>query len=295
MFKRPLICTDFEDGLERLAQLVPSLAASGMRSPTFLHIIPYDSGYEMPREDREKIEAAKAQLQPALEVSIEGVTPHVEVRSGKVQETVQQVAEDYNCDVVILGGSSHTLLSEKLFGSTTIALSNKLKCPLLIPRPEFIATLTQAELDLRCRNLCRTVMLPYNGSNNSQKLLGQFEEICKADREDGDDYIGCDRCILIQVVGEVSRDVPLDSSVKAAKVSLVEAARPLQTLGLTVDTQVTTGEFVSTLLSAARTQDISAIAITSTKRNLLLELSVPSKTNKILRRSLYPLLFFPAP
>ncbi|MEM1426819.1 MAG: universal stress protein, partial [Cyanobacteria bacterium P01_H01_bin.130] len=29
MFKRPLICTDFEDGLERLAHLVPALAESG--------------------------------------------------------------------------------------------------------------------------------------------------------------------------------------------------------------------------------------------------------------------------
>ncbi len=296
MFQRPLICTDMSDGMARIARLVPSLADSGMRSPVFLHVVPFEpgSGYDMPREDEEKMEEAKKRLSPALDFAIDGVTPKVEVRCGRIQETVQQVAEDHNCDVVILGGASRSLLNEKLFGSTTVALSEKLQCPLLILRPEFIATLTSAELELRCRNLCRTVLLPYNGSDNSKDLVSQFEEICKADREDGDNYIGCDRCILLRIVPDPPRNLPVEGPLAEAKASLVEAAKSLEALGLEVDCQVTTGEFVSTLLKSARGQDISAIAIASRKRNRLLELSVPSKTNKILRSSLYPLLFFPA-
>ncbi|MEM9771018.1 MAG: universal stress protein [Cyanobacteria bacterium P01_D01_bin.73] len=297
MFKRPLICTDMSDGMDRIAKLVPSLAESGMRSPTFLHVVPYEasSGYDMPREDEEKIEKAKKRLSPALDFSIDGVEVNVEVKSGRIQETVQSVAEQYNCDVVILGGASRSLLNERLFGSTTVALSQKLKCPLLILRPEFIATLTRAELELRCRDLCRTVLLPYNGSSNSDGLVSQFKDICKADREDGDDYIGCDRCVLIRIVAEPARNVSVDDNLLAeAKTSLVEAAKPLQELGLDVECQVKTGEFVSTLLDSAQGQDISAIVIASRKRNPILELSVPSKTNKILRRSLYPLLFFPS-
>ncbi|MEM6500886.1 MAG: universal stress protein [Cyanobacteria bacterium P01_C01_bin.89] len=296
MFQRPLICTDMSDGMDRVARLVPSLAESGMRSPVFLHVVPFEasSGYDMPREDEEKMEKAKERLSPALEFSIEGVAPKVEVRCGRIQETVQKVAEEYNCDVVILGGASRSLLNEKLFGSTTIALSAKLKCPLLILRPEFIATLTRAELELRCRNLCRTVLIPYNGSDNSKDLVTQFEAICKADREDGDNYIGCDRCIMIRIVPDPLRNLPVEGPLAEAKESLLEAAKPLEALGLDVDCQVATGEFVSTLLKSARGQDISAIAIASRKRNRLLELSVPSKTNKILRSSLYPLLFFPA-
>ncbi len=295
MFKRPLICTDFEDGLERLAHLVPALAESGMRSPTFLHVIPFDSGYEMPREDKEKVEAAKAKLSPALEAAQDDITPAIEVRTGRIQETIQSVAEKYDCDVVILGGSSHTLLTERLFGSTTIALAQKVQYPLMILRPAFIATLTTEELETRCRNLCRTVLLPFSGSSNSKSLLKQFEAICEADRTDGDDYIGCDRCILLQVVNEVARGIPTDDLVSEAKDSLKAAAQPMEKMGLRVDTEVEVGEFVTTLLKYARTKDISAIAIRSKKRNRLLELSVPSKTSKVLRSSLHPLLYFPAP
>ena len=54
MFESCLICTDFNDGLHRLMDFIPNLAAGGLKQIIFCHSVPLWEEGEVPRIDREK-------------------------------------------------------------------------------------------------------------------------------------------------------------------------------------------------------------------------------------------------
>jgi len=56
MFQRALICTDFTDGMYRLAQFVPALAAGGLKSFMFFHNVPMETEREIPRVDPHQLD-----------------------------------------------------------------------------------------------------------------------------------------------------------------------------------------------------------------------------------------------
>ena len=143
MFKRVLIPTDLSDGLHRLVHFVPNLAASGMEKIIFLHTVPLWEEGMIPREDTEKIELAKSRLSIAGESVPDGVDVKIEVvTSNKPEETILQVAKTHNCDLIILGANIHTLLDQKLFGSTSAQISQQTETPIIVLRPQLISTYT---------------------------------------------------------------------------------------------------------------------------------------------------------
>lgn len=62
MFQRALICTDFTDGIQRLAKFAPSLAAGGFQSLTFFHNVAVDAEREIPHIDPEVLAERKQRI-----------------------------------------------------------------------------------------------------------------------------------------------------------------------------------------------------------------------------------------
>ncbi|NEQ67016.1 MAG: universal stress protein, partial [Symploca sp. SIO2D2] len=174
MFQRCLICTDFSDGLYRLVEYVPSLAASGIKQIIFLYCVPLWEEGEIPRIDEEATAAARDRLKVATENIPEGVEVFIETPSGRPIDQIPKAAKHYQADVILTGMPIRSLLQEKLFGSTTAALAREAKTPLLILRPQLLSTYTCEELDLRCRHLFQYLLIPYNGSHASQYLVEQI-------------------------------------------------------------------------------------------------------------------------
>ncbi|NJM56541.1 MAG: universal stress protein [Synechococcales cyanobacterium RU_4_20] len=138
MFQHLLICTDFNDGIERLIKFVPQLAQSGAQKLVFLHSVPLDGGGEIPQADRKAIQAAQEVLAPALKHGAVGVEVVVEVDSGNADRAILAAVQKHAIDLVIFGSSTRSLLTQKLFGSTASSLASKLNCPLLTcVRPSF--------------------------------------------------------------------------------------------------------------------------------------------------------------
>ncbi|MEQ8382905.1 MAG: universal stress protein [Coleofasciculus sp. A1-SPW-01] len=149
MFQRCLICTNFADGLYRLVEFVPSLAANGIQTIIFLHSVPLWEEGEIPRIDEERITRARDRLQAGLKTIPEGVEVHIEVLSGRPLDNIPKVAKRYEADVILTGMESRNFLQEKLFGSTTAELARNYTTPLLILRPQLVSTYTCEELELR--------------------------------------------------------------------------------------------------------------------------------------------------
>ena len=289
MFHCCLICTDFSDGLYRLVDFVPALAASGMKKIIFLHSVPLWEEGGIPRIDDEAIEKARDRLQQSLKSVPDGVDIEIEVPSGRPIDTIPKAARTHQVDVVITGMPLRSLLQEKLFGSTTAGLVRACTTPVLILRPQLISTYTCEELDLRCQHLFRYLLIPYNGSNASKYLVQKIKDYAK-NRPDS----SLEQCLLMWVVDEGGRrGVPKDYQLGEAKEQLEPVKAELEQLGLQVNTAVRLGNPYEEILEAALEFDISAIAMASDNLGKLIEFPVRSFAGELMRRSWHPILFFP--
>lgn len=287
MFQRVLICTDFTDGLYRLTRFVPSLAESGLTKIVFLHTAPLAEG-AVPRPDTEAVETARNRLSQALENVPPGVEVHLEVKSGRPIDHIPDTIDHHQVDLMILGTPGRNLLTEKLFGSTTMNLCQRTKIPIMILRPQLISAYTEEELMLRCRHLFCHFMIPFDGSESSEYTVEQIKQRMQQHPN------SLEACFLCWVVDEVSRNKELRKNEQAkAEETLARVKQDLEALGLRVKTEVRVGNPVVELQEAAVDEDISAIASASRNVGKLIELSVPSLTGELLRKSWHPVLYFP--
>lgn len=289
MFQRCLICTDFSDGLYRLVEFVPSLAAGGIQQIVFLHSVPVWEEGEIPRINQEAIDQAHKRLQQGLKNLPEGVEVKIEVPSGRPVDTIPKVAKNYKADIILTGMPIQSLLQEKLFGSTTSGLAKACTTPLLNLRPQMISTYTHEELDLRCRHLLRYLLIPYDGSNAAQYLVQRIKQAAQLRPENF-----LEKCMLLWVVDEGGRrEIPKDYQLKEAQEKLEPVKVELEQLGLQVHAEARLGNPYEEVLQAALEFDISAIAISSDNLGKFIEWPVRSFASELMRRSWHPVLFFP--
>lgn len=289
MFQRLLICTDLSDSLQRLAHFVPSLTAAGFQHITFLHCVPFKESGAIPRVDTEKVAQARSQLEVGLKNVPAGASVDVKVESGRPLDLILKIAREQNVDLLMLGYSLRNALSEKLFGSTAAEIYKRTTIPILSVRPQLISTYTREELDSRCRHLFRYLMLPYDGTDAAKYLIEQIKQ-----RVTQPSTPLLEACHLVWIVDDRDRrDIPREPFVQQAQKELAAVKAELAPLNVRVETEVRLGSAVMEVIKAATEPDISAIAVCHNPRNSLLQLSVPSFTQDLLRHSWHPVLYFP--
>ncbi len=289
MFKRVLISTDLSDGMLRLGKFLPSLAAGGMEHIVFVHSVPLWTKGQIPREDTEKISLARDRLNAILTQVPEGLQVEVEVLSGNPTENILKAVERHKSEVMILGASNRNLLSEKLFGSTTLELSGRTNIPMMTIPTALLSPLTSEELDLRCRHLFRYILLPYADTQASGVLLKEFKRYAQKRPPNS-----LERCMLAWVIDAgVLRKVPKDYKLKEAHEKLAPIQAELEAIGLQVDVEVRLGEPLLDILDLAQMSDICAVALASNSLGKILDW-FPSFAAEVLRRSCEPVIFFPS-
>ncbi len=287
MFKRVLICTDFSDSLQRLANFVPDLAKGGMEHIVFFHNVSLTTSREIPRVDDKKVEAARQALAVAESTVPAGTTVVVEIASGRASENIVKAAKKYQSDIIFSGMPTRSALNERLFGSTTLAIADKVDVPILVMRPQLVATYRNAELSHRCQNLFNYLLVPYDGSASAQKLISKIKSQIQSDGKGA-----LETCLLCWVIDESKRNARNDST-NAYQAELDKAKADLEGFGTEIKTEVRIGDPLLEVMKSGEVNDISAIAICSGKGSNLLKLTVPSFTTAILRASWHPVIHFP--
>ena len=286
MFRRLLVCTDLSDGLQRLVNFIPSLAIAGVQQVTFLHCVPLNESGAIPRVDQKKMNSARDRLSVAIAQT--SVDVQVVVESGRPTDTILRIAKEVESDLIVVGTPVRSLLAEKIFGSTAIALYERTPIPILALRPQLISTYTTEELALRCQHLFRHLMLPYDGSETAKYLIEQLKQLVSQPNR------VLQACFLSWVVDDVDRrGIPLEPKVQAAEAALAAVKAELISLNLQVETEVLLGLAVPEILKASVEPDISAIAVCHGARNQFLRMSVPSFTAELLRQSWHPVIYLP--
>ena len=295
MFKHVLIATDCRDGLERLAQCLDALQEGGIQTVSFVHSLDWkeESG-GIPADRTPEIEAVEAQIRKSAGALPKGMTFRVWVQVCKPSVAIENAIKEYRPDVLLLGMSTRNFLVEKLFGSTTMELLPRLEIPVLVVRPQMIATFTLEELRLRCSHLFRCILLPYDFSKGSGDLLNYL--VNRLAELDPTPQIKT--LYLLHVVDPSSRvnqtRGQAEAQNKAEKqLSQIESAMGSRLSQGQIKGLVRTGSPVKEILAAASDLDMTAIAMASRNAGRFWEWSIPSTTGEILRQSWHSVLFFP--
>jgi nucleotide-binding universal stress UspA family protein len=290
MFQSCLICTDFTDGLYRLVNFVPDLSQCGLKKIIFFHSVPLWEEGEVPRVDEAKIEQAKQRLSVALTNVPQDVEVKIEVPCGKPLDTIRRLLKQESVDAILTGTPIRSLLQEKFFGSTSVGLAKLATQPLAIVRPQLITTYTKEELALRCKHLWRSLLIPYNDSENARYLIKQLKTYAQ----------NCSpsllpECILVAVVEDSGRAaIYSEQRVRQTQAKLALVASELAELNIKVQTEVRQGNPLIEILAAAASLEISAIALATDFKNNPLQWTVRSFANDLMRSSWFPLLLFTA-
>lgn len=289
MFQRALISTDFEDGLYRLACVIPSLTAGGITEITFFHNVPVETDRSVPRIDEEGMKAARARFEEIIKSVPSDAEVKVSVTCGRPSDNILKQVESSGCEVLFLGTPTRNVLSEKLFGSTTMQLVERITVPMMILRPQLVSTYTTEELSIRCRNLFHYLLIPCDGTEGSAEFLEMLKNrIRQSPPPPAHQYW------LIWVVDEnIRRELRGDNPLEEARDRLQKAADTLRELNVNVETILVEGNPLEEILRAADQHDIGAIATSSRGIGGFLRWSVPSLTREILRHSWHPVLYFP--
>lgn len=290
MFKSALICTDLTDSLQRLANFVPDLAKGGLERIVFFHSVPLMTSREIPCVDEEKVERARKLLSAAETNVPEGVTVEVDIASGRDNENIIRAVKKHSPDIIFSGMATRSALNERVFGSTTMEIVDKVNVPMMVLRPQLVATYREAELSQRCQHLFDYLLIPYDDSSGSQKMVAEIKRTLQQSTR-----CSLETCLLSWVVddgGRLASNDPIEAA--QAKLNAVKADLDAAATGANVEvlTEVRVGNPLDEVLKSGEVHDISAIAVCPRKGSGLLKLT-PSFTSAVLRSSWHPVIHFP--
>lgn len=287
MFKHCLICTDFSDGLQRLASFVEELASCGISKLIFLHTVSVWEDEHVANVDEGKLKEAKVYLESLISKVPEGVEVKVEVSSVRYLDLVNQLVKKEAIDVIINGMPVRSNLESKLFGSHTLSLAKSTEVPVMIMRPQLVTTYTVEEMALRCQHLWRNLLIPYDASASGRYLIKQLKQALE-NTPGG----SVQSCYFLSILEDGIRNPELlENRRQEAEADLAQLKEEFTNLVPSITTEVRHGNPIQEILDAAFVNDITAIAVAS-RRASLLDWTVPSLTDNILNRSWFPLLFF---
>ncbi len=289
MFKRLLIPTNLADGLPRLVNFLPELATNGLEKVIFLHSCHLEDDSERLRSGEKKLAQARELLAIDKSKLPAGLEVEVILDTRRPIEVILDAIQQHQPDLALMSRPIRSLLDEKIFGSSTIGLVQRTRIPVMIARPHLFWVMTSEELALRCQHLLRHVMIPYDHSPSAQHLLQQIKALAQAAPPHPLAAV-----TLVWVINNSGQqDLTVNPKTTEAQTVLAGLAQELTGLGLRVKTLIKVGTPVAEVEAVAHELDIHAIALSSGAVGKIWELSIPSFAGEVLRRSVYPVIYFP--
>ncbi|HIK25596.1 MAG TPA: universal stress protein [Thermosynechococcus sp. M46_R2017_013] len=289
MFKNILISTDLHDGLPKLTHYLEALKAAGARKLIFLHARPINEEGDKPRLRAEKLQQVRELLKVDTTKVPADLKAEAIIENRRPADAILDAVEKHQIDLVLVSRPIRSLLDEKLFGSTTIEVLQRIKVPVMILRPQVLWVMTTAELNLRCQNLFRHLLVPYDHSPSAQHLVQKLREGVKKPEQASIGSLTF--CWIISDAGKGELGVG-EQRPKAEKI-LADLKQEFTSYGLNVETEIRFGSPVVEAQLAAYDRDIHGIVVSSGSVGKIWELSIPSFAGEIIRRCVFPVIYFP--
>jgi nucleotide-binding universal stress UspA family protein len=132
-FQRILCPVDFSDTSEKALQLAERLAAASGAEVVVLHAFELPASYDYPGQTRPVDPALRERLEKLRPVSHEVKFHHV-LHAGPAGDVISWLAEDQQCDLIVMGTHGRSGLKHLLLGSVAEHVLRHARCPVLVVR-----------------------------------------------------------------------------------------------------------------------------------------------------------------
>lgn len=142
-----LFPTDFSATAQNAFRYCLRLADHFNAKIQLLHVVyPEYEALDLPvlaaKATQDKLEAAKDLLKPFIELSLAQLSPFYEMQNrpdiqsgveiGTPAGVITEKAEQWDCDLIVMGTKGHHSLLEKFFGSVSSSVIDKSSCPVMV-------------------------------------------------------------------------------------------------------------------------------------------------------------------
>ena len=278
MFKKVLVAIDLSGPSMELMNATDDLKKLGLEELLVVHVIRREKVGIGISEHRkrflERIEEKKAELEK------EGIRVTIKQPVGNPTEEIISLTSEENVDLIMIGSFGEGGLVRKLFlGSTVADVIRGTKVPILVEK-----YLRQegnfSRIPIFNDGQPATAVLATDFSRGSLRILDNFL-----------DHPGIfNKLILYNVVDEGFTREQLQENTEKAYVKLDDWKKVFEHRGFEVETRVVVGIASEVLIEAAKSPEVSLLAISRKGRSMVDELVIGSNADQIVRQSAKPVL-----
>ena len=280
MFERVLIPTDFSESSQKVLECVKELP--GVKNVVLLHVIsPGDPPHKI-WDSGGRIDEASAKLHEQREL-LEGggfdIKTRITTTEGDISSAIQRVADEQNSTLVVLGARGKGIIKSIFLGSVAKSVLRNGNTNLLLLRYAIFEDVRGPPVEKICSRKFSKILCPTDLSETAEEAIA----IAKC-------IPGIEEILLQHVVfsGETMDDVEL--LIQEANNRLDAIRESLENGGLGVNTHVSTGNPAEEIITLAKKEDVSLIAMSSHGKDWLKQLVVGSTTYEVARMGDRPVL-----
>jgi nucleotide-binding universal stress UspA family protein len=190
MFKKVVLATDFSPGAEKLLNCLGDLKALGAEEVilTWVMEIGLAGGPTGALKDHHK----KKLEEKMKEIETMGFKVSYEAPVGFPASEINQVAEENDASLIVIGSRGQNKVREFFLGSTVSAMIRQAKIPTLIERIDLVESMGKKDYRLVCERKFDSILMPTDFSpaaERAEKIVARLA-----------DYAG--KIVLVSVVDE---------------------------------------------------------------------------------------------
>ena len=201
------------------------------------------------------------------------------ITQGTVAQAILETAETENVSLIIVGARGINPIHSLLLGSVSSSVLRHAKTNVLIMHFNPAVDITQVSSGPVRRNLFSKVLVPTDFSRSAGNASAFVKTIP-----------GIQEIIFLHVVNRVESREDIEVYLKEAQTRLEVMKHEYIDTGVDVKLHVLTGDPTETILSIAKENDVSLIAMSAYGTDWLRELLLGSTTFTVVRRTQIPVL-----
>jgi len=285
MFEKVLAALDFSAYSQKIFDCLSEIP--GVQEVVLLHVVdathpsklgwtsgPYIENARLRMaEKKEALEHLGFRIPVRVDVVVKVIT------AGTVSQAIVEAAETHGVSLIIMGARGINPIQEILLGGVSSAVLRQTKTTVLVMH----FNPGEADSDASCepsrRPLFSRVLVPTDFSPSAQDALSFVKTVSSAQE-----------VILLHVVNRAESQPEIEAAIREAQARLAEMKEGLTGPGPAVKCRIRVGDPTEMILSVAKEDDVSLIAMSAYGTAWFREMLVGSTTFTVVRRTRRPVL-----
>ncbi len=285
MFEKVLVAMDFSAYSQKILDCITDIP--GIQEVVLLHVVdathpsklgwthePYiENARLLMAEKKESLENLGLKVHITVDVIVNVIT------QGTVSQAILETADTHNVSLIIMGARGINPIQEILLGSVSSTVIRHAKTHVLIlhfnPEQEYADSSSAPSH----RNLFSKILVSTDFSRSAGDAFSFIKTIP-----------GIKEIVLLHVVSRAESEPEIGAAVQDTQTRLADMKKDLISSGIAVNLHVRVGDPTEIILSVAKEDDVSLIAMSSCGTDWVREMLIGSTTFTVVRRTRKPVL-----